>query len=789
MKKIVSLLIPLLVAGSAAGQSTPFVSLPHQLQEDSFAEWIVPGDEPDEGVFYFRKETALADVPEQFLVHVSADNRYRLYVNGKLASWGPAAGDLYHWNYETVDLAPYLEEGENVVAALVWNPGRKRGSRQISHRTAFILQGHPGAEQVFNTDRTWKVKRNEGHFFMEMDRQTVGGGYIAGATDSLVGAKNTWEWNRLSLDDRSWENAVEIGKGNHSGLDTWLGTPWLLKPRTIPVMEQQIQQIPRILYVEGLEYNGRKENGKLSLEIPAGTRVEVLLDNRVLTMGFPQLSYSGGAGGKIRIRYQEALFNEAGEKGNRNEWQGKSMKGYYDVVLPDGNERLFEPLWIRVFRYVRLTIETADEPLSIHDFHNRFTAYPFEQKAAFVSDDPSLDPIWNASWRTARLCALETYMDCPYYEQIQYIGDTRIQALISLYVAGDDRLVRNALEQFYNSMQPMGLTQSRFPADGQQIIPPFSLYFIAMVHDFHMHRDDPVFVKQFLPGIRFIMDWFVGKIDHTGMLGPLPFWNHIDGGTRFRAGSPPGIEEGGSAHMTILLAYAMERAVELFSHFGDECNADRYRKISVSLMEHALELCYNRERGLIAETPSQKIYSQHTNIFAILTGLFEGARARSVAHTLLEDESLIQATLYFRFYLFQALYQAGMGGEILSQMELWTGFLEQGLTTFPEHGLDSRSDCHAWAAHPMYDLLSMVCGINPAKPGFSVVRIQPQPGDLQKIRGSVAHPEGMIEVDYTIGGSGEMEAEINLPGSLTGTFIWNGKSHDLVPGNQHILAR
>ena len=117
-----------------------------------------------------------------------------------------------------------------------------------------------------------------------------------------------------------------------------------------------------------------------------------------------------------------------------------------------------------------------------------------------------------------------------------------------------------------------------------------------------------------------------------------------------------------------------------------------------------------------------------------------------------------------------------------------TGFLEQGLTTFPEHGLDSRSDCHAWAAHPMYDLLSMVCGINPDKPGFSEVRIQPQPGDLQKIKGSVAHPEGMIEVDYTIGRSGKMEAEIKLPGSLTGTFIWNGKSHELIPGNQHILV-
>ncbi len=785
MRLNLSLFLTIFLAVSALGQKTPFVQYPYQLGEESYAEWIVPGGEEEKGVFYFRKNIDLGSVPDQFLVYVSADMRYRLYVNGHMVGWGPALGDLYHWNYETINLAPYLEEGENVVGAQVWNPGSKSGQRHISSQTAFILQGNSDVEQVLNTDQSWKVLRDEGHFFIGMNSTVVGGGYIAGACDSIVGAKHPWDWMHAKLDDPRWNNAVEIGKGNHSGLDTWYGTPWLLQERKIPLMEQRLEPVADILYVEGVEFPEGVDPGNISLDIPAGSRVDILLDNRVLTMGFPQLAYSGGTGSSIKIFYQEALFDSEGRKGMRDEWQGKIMKGYYDVILPDGGERVFEPLWIRVFRYVKLSIETGENALHIRGINNLFTAYPFEEKATFSSDQSFLDPIWEVSWRTARLCALETYMDCPYYEQIQYIGDTRIQALISLYVSGDDRLVKNAINQFYHSMQPMGLTQSRFPASGQQIIPPFSLYFILMVHDFHMYRDDPGFTEQFLPGIRFILDWFEGRIDESGMLGPLPYWNHIDGGADFRAGSPPGIDEGGSAHMSILLAYTMDKAAELLIESGDECNAKKYKELSARLKAQTMELCYNHEKGLIAETPLQEVYSQHTLIFGILSGMFEGQQAEEVAEKLIRDEDLIQTSLYFKFYLLKALYKVGMGEAILSQMDAWTEFLEQGLTTFPEHGLNSRSDCHAWSAHPMYDMLSMVCGIHPAEPGFKTVRIEPLMGNLTRVSGSMPHPQGTIEVSYFLR-KGKLEAEIVLPNSLEGTFLWKNQSYELHPGRQLI---
>ena len=150
------------------------------------------------------------------------------------------------------------------------------------------------------------------------------------------------------------------------------------------------------------------------------------------------LETSGGRGGSVALTYAEALKDAQGIKGNRNEIEGKTVLGVKDVFRPGGGEhRLFQTLWFRTYRYVQVEMETADEPLRIHDLHGIFTAYPFEEKARFESDLPWIKDMWEMNWRVARLCAGETYFDTPYYEQLQYVGDTRIQALISMYLTGN----------------------------------------------------------------------------------------------------------------------------------------------------------------------------------------------------------------------------------------------------------------------------------------------------------------------------------------------------------------
>jgi hypothetical protein len=104
-----------------------------------------------------------------------------------------------------------------------------------------------------------------------------------------------------------------------------------------------------------------------------------------------------------------------------------------------------------------------------------------------------------------------------------------------------------------------------------------------------------------------------------------------------------------------------------------------------------------------------------------------------------------------------------------------------GFTTWPEQPGDTRSDSHAWTAHPTYDLLTLVAGVEPASPGFKTVRIAPHLGDLTSLEATYPHLAGLIHVKYAVSG-GALHAEVELPDELTGEFIWKGKTTALKGG-------
>jgi len=788
------ILIFLLVAWSVLthGQSLPFVTKVDQLKDTDFADWIAMPDADGKAyaVYLFRKTFTLENPIRKFIIHVSADNRYILYVNGKRITYGPAVGDLANWHYETIDISPYLSQGANTIAAKVWNYGEFKGSRQISDRTAFILQGAGDPEKRANTNESWKVFQDTSYHPIKFEKDPatsfsheIGGGYIAGATDYFNGNHHPWGWSLGDFDNSTWETPCKLGKGIHFDLNTWHQTnKWRLVPRQIPLMEEKTEQLNNLVKMEGISMPFVES--LTNVKIPKNKTVKFLIDNEVLTMGFPHLMISGGKNAKITIRYQEALFDSNNNKGNRNNLLNKSMKGYYDVFISDGGtERILSPLWLRVFRFAEVEVKTEDNPLQILNFVNHFTAYPFKLDAFFESDKKLLDTIWDVSWRTARLCALETYMDCPYYEQLQYIGDTRIQALISFYLCNDPRLAKNALKQFANSIQPNGLTMSSYPNNQGQIIPPFSLIYICMLHDYFMMYEDDNFITSLLPGVNFILEWFISKIDESGQLGKLEFWNHVDGGTsEFAFGVPPGAEEGHSANLGLLLSYSMEKAAEMMDYLIPELSGRDYLKISEQLKRSIYENCWDDEKQLLAETPNKELFSQHTNSFAILTDILSPETSIEVARKIFTDESLAKTSLYFDFYLFQALKKAGLGGEIIPLMSKWKYFIDNGLTTFPEHGLESRSDCHAWSAHPIYDFLNITCGISPASPAFKTVEIRPQLGELNHINASMPHQYGAIELKLEKTGNEKLIGRINLPEKLSGTLIYKKRSYKLNEG-------
>ncbi|MBN1441208.1 MAG: alpha-L-rhamnosidase [Planctomycetes bacterium] len=763
---------------------------PRLLAERWPAEWIShpTASLKEYGVFHFRRTFDLAERPERFVVHVSADNRYRLFVNGAAVVMGPARGDLDHWRFETIDIAPHLREGRNAIAALVWNCGEHVPFAQVTHQTAFILQGDSKSEEVASTPGGWKVIRDEAYEPLPVDRARLGWAFIVvGPGDRVDASKVPWGWEQVEFDDSSWLAPRRLGRGVPFGVRNF-SMQWALVPRPIPPMEARPQRFGRIARrdVSG-EPPEAFLQGSQPLEIPADARRTIILDQSHLTTAYPEILVSRGRGATIRMEYAEALVDEKGRKGHRDDVEGRTLRGVLDeFLLAGGEHRLFRPLWLRTFRYLQLEVRTEDEPLTIHDIRSEFTGYPFEEKAVFRSSDPSLEKIWEVGWRTARLCAGENYYDCPYYEQLQYVGDTRIQALISLYVAGDDRLVRNALMHFDNSRIPEGLTASRYPHVVQQIIPTYSLFWISMIHDYWMHRGDPVFVRRFLPGIRGVLEWFEARIDGTGMLGQLEWWNFVDWVPEYQSGEPPGVKDGNSAVVSLTFAYALRQAADLVQAFGQPSEANRWRLLARSVAQATLKQCWDAERGLIADTPEKKLFSQHTNVMAVLVDHTPGGEPRPYIERIAGDGSLVQCTFYYRFYLVRALQKAGLASRYIEMLEPWRDMLAIGLTTFAEKPEPTRSDCHAWSASPVYELLATVCGIAPDAPGFRKVRIQPALGPLEWVEASMPHPAGEIGVRLKRKGDGGISGSIRLPEGLDGRLIWRGRAIELKGGEQEV---
>lgn len=781
-------LICLFFMGSLCAQDVKMN--PALLQGHWPANWVTCPDVPfrDYGVFHFRKTFSLTSKPGKFLVHVTGDNRYRLFVNGTPVCSGPARGDLYNWYFESVDLAPYLKAGENVIAALVWNMGVYAPVAQISNQTAFVLQGDSEAEQLVNTNGTWKVMVNQSYTPCSTDNmQRLRAYMVIGPGDQIDGSRYPWGWEQPGYNDVAWKAASAVANPAPLGYGT--DNQWTLVPRPIPLMEETLQRIPAVRRAEGMDVNADFLGGKKPLTIPANKTVSILLDQTFNTTAYPELLVNGGKGTVVKMTYAEALFDKNNQKGNRDEITGKHIIGNYDVFQMDGgNNRLFRPLWFRTYRYLQLDITTADQPLVIADMYGQYTGYPFKAVAGFSSNDASMQELWKVGWRTARLCAGETYFDCPYYEQLQYEGDTRIQSLISLYVTGDDRLMRKAIMDFYHSRVPEGLTQGRYPSNRIQVIPPFSLYWVTMVYDYWMHRKDDAFLKPLLTAVSGVLNWYEQKIDEEKkMLGPMKWWNFVDYTDAFADGVPEGATNGNSSVITLQYVYTLQQAAELFTYFGKTYEGAYYKKLAATLSNGTYQQCFDKGREEMANTPEKKAFSQHAGIMAILTNTIPAKDIKAVMNKILSDNTLGPATFYYRFYLNQALKKAGMADQYYGELTPWRNMLKTGLTTFAEKPEPARSDCHAWSASPNYDFLATICGIMPDAPGFAKVLVRPAPGELTEINGSMPHPAGTITVSLKrTGKSDGIAGEVVLPPGISGRFVWNGKVVVLKPGKQAV---
>ncbi|HEU5352215.1 MAG TPA: alpha-L-rhamnosidase C-terminal domain-containing protein [Terracidiphilus sp.] len=809
----------LLTAPALAAQPAPAPAQPSPLPPDPpsrtwHASWITHPTAPlrEPLVLHFRRTLTLPAVPSNYIVRVSADNRFILYVNGRRVGSGPSRGDLTHWRYERYDLAPFLHAGQNLIATTVWNFGVYAPIAQFSDRTAFLLESEADGDDSISTPNGWLVEADPGRTPLPRSTLTYLAYYAAGPGEKLDAAQTDWNWDSttgsghwVTPGDPMRDSAYPGTNRAHSASVTG-DNPWALVPDILPHMEYMPTGPGKVVLT--WDTQASYEPGLLNFAFPAHpitlfakTHYRLLLDRRTLTTAYPALTVSGGKGSQIWITYSEALYDNHLHKGDRDaltytdasgQQHPRRALGLRDEFLPDGgSHRTFQPLWWRTWRYLALDITTGSQPLILDSLTAHFTAYPFVQRATFTSPDADLAKIWKISWRTARLDAHETYMDTPYYEQLQYIGDTRIQALISYAVTGDDRLALQALQAFNDSRMPNGLTRSRYPSSLPQAIPTFSLLWVGMLHDYWMYRPNPAIVRESLPGVRGVLGWFAQYQQPDGLLNKLPWWSFIDW---VSSGETPTYSRSGQSCITSLeYLGALRNAADLEHALGDPVFAARDRRRAAQVRSGLYRQCWSPSRSLLADNPDKTVFSQQANILAVLYDVIPAARQKAVLRKMLviqpgtTPNGVLSASYYFRFYLARALRHAGLADDYLPSLRPWRNLLKLHFSTWPETPGVTRSDSHAWSAHPIYDLLTLVAGIQPASPGFHTVRIAPHLGSLPSLSATFPHPKGEIRVEYLRTAAG-LRASITLPAGLSGSFVYAGRTRPLHPGLNRFIS-
>jgi alpha-L-rhamnosidase len=345
--------------------------------------------------------------------------------------------------------------------------------------------------------------------------------------------------------------------------------------------------------------------------------------------------------------------------------------------------------------------------------------------------------------------------------------------------------MRNASAQLNDSRTAEGATMSRAPTRQQQYIPPFSLWWIGMVHDYYMYADDPAFAREMLPGVRAVLQFFAARQKADGSLGPMPWWNYVDWTPEWRSGVPPREADGSSAPLDLQLLLAYGWAARLEADLGSKAMAAEYAASAAQLRKSIRPLYWDEGRRLFADTPARTQFSQHANVLAVLAGVSTGDEARDLVARILGDTSIVQCSYYFRHYVHTAVNMVGEGDRYLGLLGDWESMLAKGLTTFAERyeqpGNPSRSDCHAWSSSPNFEIFRTVLGIDTAAPGFQRVRIRPFLGPLAHVSGSIPHPNGEVSVKLDRTG-GTLRVEVSLPAGVTGEFSWKGTQRPLSAG-------
>lgn len=723
----------------------------------------------------FRTTVALDTAPTTGIpISIAADSRYRLFVNGELVAVGPMKPSGATWFRDTVDVGGHLARGTNVIGIEVLAfPEGAIGN-------VSVLRG-PGAAlavtgAVAGTDLAepgvWRCSPAAGRDFLQ------------GVNTLFLGIQEVVEadaephgWLDEVFDDAGWEPPILLG--DHAA------RPNAVHPRPLPQMSLEPITFTGVSRTRGSDPGwGALLSGR-SVTVAPHQQVDVDLEVDALTTAFIDLEVSGGRGATIGLMAAECYEREPIEvpwlrdKGDRSDAEFGDLFGDVDTYAVSGHgtagapER-YSPFWFRTVRYLRVSVATGAEPLTLSRLSLTQTRYPLAVTGSFRSSSELDTHLWETSVRTLRNCMHETFEDCPFYEQLQYAMDTRSQALFSLHLSSDDRLVRRAIADFAASGDPSGLTESRSPSVQPQIIPGFSLFWIFMLAEHLDHVGDLDFTRGFLARADAVLSFFDRALSDDGfVLSPadlgsrnahVDLWNFVDWTDAWTAtrGVPDLGERGANTILTFQYVVALQAAARTAAVCGDATLAEAYRSRGDDVLRRlSTSAVRDRDSGYFRDSDTGPAASQHAQVWAVLAGAVAGREAAQLLARAVRDPELAPCSYAMSHSLFDALRIAGVHD--LVDWQPWQDMLDLNLTTWAEDTVSNRSDCHAWGSVPLQHFPRWVLGVAPASAGFGSATVQPSPSGLDFAEGSVPTPHGPIGVRWDQRTPGVLDVVVKAP--------------------------
>ena len=665
---------------------------------DWTAKWIWDEESIGENNVWmcFDKRVNLEKKPEKLTAHISADSKYWLYINGENVVFegsvkrGPQKNSGY---YDSIDIAPYLKDGENRICALVWFWDNETSySYSGSGQGGFIFEA-VGEDITIISDKSWKAKRSSNF----VDSSLYPPNYRLPEYSIYYDARNDTDgWMNDSYDVSSWENATEYAVGGE-------GAYGKLYPRGIPFLKDY--------GLKDYENSRDYENHKVSKLFGEKITVDIPY-NAQLT---PYLKVIAPAGKKIRITTENTLI-------------GAVSTTY---ITKEGEQEFESPGW---FNGERISYKIP-KGVTVVSLKYRETGYDSSFSGDFKCDDEFLNSLWQKSLRTLYVTMRDNFMDCPDRERAQWWGDVTSEMIMTMYSMDSNSylLYQKGVEAMLSHVDDTKVLQTVVPISGDYFeLPVQQLAGIVGFLTYYEYTGDKAFVERvYGAAVDYLKLWEIGE-------------NNL---VVHRSGSWDWPDWGSKADMTAIenawVYYALsatEKMAEIIGEDGDlSFISERKAAISKGYKSLWTESGFRSED---VENPDDR-----ANALAVLSGLAEEEQYNTVKSVLTTTEN---SSPYMEYYVLEALCKMGEYEAVKDRIKhRYEDMVNEDYSTLWEFWNSWQGTMnHAWSGGPLVIMSKHFAGITPVEAGYEKLRIEPQYNLSDTLSCTVPSVKGLITLEY-----------------------------------------